>query len=883
MEPFTKTLNEVASEDIAIVGGKGANLGEMRKAGFPVPPGFCITTEAYKYVIKINNIDVLIKEVPQSIDLSDYKTINGLAGEIARRIMDAHIPDEVSSSILAAYQSAIESGKLVSVRSSATAEDLPEASFAGQQDSFLNVDPNDLVSYVKKCWASLWTERAVHYRSNNRFEHQKVYLSVVIQEMVPSEVSGVAFSMNPLNHDGNQIMIDSAWGLGEGIVSGQVTPDSFVVDKKTGEILQKEISDKSSMVSAAETGIGTVLTTTPENLKQAVSLTELQVKELAEWVRKVERYYRSPQDIEWAFAGNRFYLLQSRPITTLHTQLPVQEETEPEFFNFDPKVEWTNAGGLKERYYEPISVLGWSVIEPCQSEGLRWSVNSITGKKLSGDTRLFANVYGYLFMNFSVLKENMPIPSLSPYLAEDRKGQFIPKRSKLKEFSLSLTALRAGRKMTKHLDKAFYDMLPDYECEIKSIKNQSIILFSDQQLLEFIDRAMNLAKSFFKYQAASMGVAENLYKILAKCMVKWLKDETLSITSKLVSGFAGNLTVKTNYDVWKLAQELKQSPKLCQMLREGSVEQFLSGLEKSDEGKHFLGKLGVLLDMYGHQCSNMDIASDFWNENPRIVLSMVKGFLSASDHTNPEIREEEKRKEREQTERWVYSKLSTHQRFLLKKILPKTQTYMLLRDNRHFYVTLPLEQIKRAIHELASRWEQNGFLAAGDDIFWITLQEMRQIIQAELTNEQVQELIAKRKAAKKVHVDQLPSLFTGVPEIKEMESNAMDGFTLKGIAGSPGTVTGPVKIIRSTDDFARLKEGDILVATNTNPAWTPLFVIAKALVTDYGGSLSHGAIVAREYGIPAVLGTKNATEVLTDGHIITVDGNKGIILISPHV
>ena len=202
----------------------------------------------------------------------------------------------------------------MAVRSSATAEDLPEASFAGQQESYLNVDEKTLLESVKKCWASLWTERAIHYRINNGFDHNKVYLAVVVQQMVPSEAAGVAFSINPLTLNRLEIVIESVWGLGEGIVSGQVTPDRFIINKTGREILLREISEKEKMVIYSETGLGTKSTLTPEKIIKDPSLTDDQVLKLAKIICEIEEHFGIPQDIEWAIVGSQFYILQSRPV-----------------------------------------------------------------------------------------------------------------------------------------------------------------------------------------------------------------------------------------------------------------------------------------------------------------------------------------------------------------------------------------------------------------------------------------------------------------------------------------------------------------------------------------------------------------------------------------
>ena len=871
MNDFIRSFSEVTANDVGFVGGKGANLGEMVGAGFPVPPGFCITAEAFRRFM--GKIDIC--EVP-----TDLANIARKFREISEKILSEEIPGDLATTILNAYQSIIGCGRLVAVRSSATAEDLPEASFAGQQDSYLNVDEESLLEYVKKCWASLWTERAIHYRINKGFDHSKVYLAVVVQQMVESEASGVAFSVNPLNSNHEEVIIESVWGLGEGLVSGQITPDRYVIEKNSGKILQREIETKKNMVVRPQSGLGTVLVPILENKRSTPSLSDGQVKELAEIVCRIEEYYGSPQDIEWALAENSFYVLQSRPVTTLNLLNAISTAAdEPEFFSFDPNTEWTNVG-LKERCHQPLSILGWSIIEPCQNAGLSWLYEAVAGKKIPTGTKLFNNVYGYLYMNFTLIKKISPTSSLANFLSEDKTGEFSPKRGNLQELKLLIKSFFAGRKMAGFLDKEFYRMLPGYLQEIKGLGEYELDSLSNRELYEYLLAGRTLAESFFRYQTASLSVAEVYYKVLTGFMVKWLDDKNMSLSAKLVSGLPNNLTVESNNDVWKLARLLNQSPRLRSLFLSMSAEEFLSRAGKTGEGRFFISQLEDLLKKHGHLNTRMDIATDFWWENPVIVLSMVRGFLSDTENADPDVREWEKKKVREETEAFVRSKLSFVQRLLLNWILPLTQTYMLLRDNRHYYVTMPFSLMKKTINRLGRRLQTEGFLLSDKDIFFLTTGEIEAVILGNMGIEDSRTLIMKRKSVKEVDIQELPSLFKGWPQLESSSiSIEIEGKTLPGVGGSPGKASGPVKIIRSPGDFALFKAGEVLVTASTDPAWTPLFAIAKAVVTDYGGLLSHGAIVAREYGIPAVLGVNKATEILQDGQSITVDGYNGVVVI----
>ncbi|GAB6180920.1 PEP/pyruvate-binding domain-containing protein [Desulfotomaculum defluvii] len=865
MNEFIKSFKEVTAKDVATVGGKGANLGELFLAGFPIPSGFCITVEAYRKFIRNANLS----------DISiDRDSVAQISREIIEKIYLEKMPEELRAAIINAYYSIIGPNSPVAVRSSATAEDLPEASFAGQQDSYLNVNDETLLDSVKKCWASLWTERAIHYRIKNGFDHNKVFLAVVVQRMVPSEASGVAFSINPITFDNSQITIESVWGFGEGIVSGHINPDRFIVDKTNKKILSQGITEKEQSIVLAEDGLGTRSTLTSDNIKNASSLTTEQIISLSRYVCSIEEHFGFPQDIEWAVADNRIYILQSRPITTLSMCHSIKKADELHYFNFDPNLEWTNMQWVRERYHQPLSILGWSILAPCQSEGLRFVCETLIGKRLPADYKFYAWIHGYFYQNFTIMKEVYPSLAMKTILTTDEEKRFMPKHGFFKDLKLILNMFLKVKKLNATMDKAFNELLPGYLQEIKRLREYKLSTISDVELYQYIITCRDLGKSFFQYQLASALPADNYYTMLTK-----LLGDDVSLSAKLVSGLPNNLTVETNDDVWCLAQTLQKSPQLLMAFHANSTESFLNHAGNSEDGCHFISELNDLLNKHGHLNTNMDIATDFWWEKPDIVFAMIRGFLSTNDKYDPITRGLEKKDVREKTEKYVRSKLSFVKKYIFNRILDPTQRYMLLRDNRHYYITMPFSLIKKAIREMSQRLQEEGILKhAEKDIFYLTIDEIEMIIKRNIDTKNVDHLISLRKAQKSIDIDALPAIFNGWPEIKcDQETRQHNGGILKGIGGSPGIASGPVKVIRSLNDFAQFKAGDVLVANNTDPAWTPLFAIASAVVTNYGGLLSHGAIVAREYGVPAVLGVTDVTETLKDGQIIEVNGSKGTV------
>jgi len=324
---FIKWFGELSREDVGLVGGKGANLGELTRAGIPVPPGFCVTADAYRYFVEKTGLQEKIKSIISKNDINNYEQLEKNTDSVRRLIIHTSMPTEIREEILEAYRSLFKDMPPgpVAVRSSATAEDLPDASFAGQQDTYLNVvGEGEVVKYVSKCWASLWTTRATYYREKQGYDHFDVYLSAVIQQMVSTAKSGVAFTVNPVNENRSEILINASWGLGEAVVSGTVTPDEYIVEKGSCKILQKTIASKDKMVvKDPDRELGTVTVNVEQWLGkefvQKQCLTEDEIRELAQVVTKIEEHYGSPQDIEWASdeRNGAFYLLQARPITTL--------------------------------------------------------------------------------------------------------------------------------------------------------------------------------------------------------------------------------------------------------------------------------------------------------------------------------------------------------------------------------------------------------------------------------------------------------------------------------------------------------------------------------------------------------------------------------------
>ncbi len=881
---YIRWFEEVGAGDVGLVGGKAANLGEMAVARLPVPPGFCLAAGAYRDFIQAAALDEPIRDILAETRQDDPADVEAKTARIRDLIAQQEVPAPMVEQILKAYHRlAMELGKTdvsevpVAVRSSATAEDLPTASFAGQQDTYLNVcGTEELVECVKNCWASLWTARAVTYRARQGFDHHKVYLAVVVQAMIDSEISGIIFTANPMTGNPDEVVINASWGLGEAIVSGLVTPDSFTVRKSDGHIVSRQMGSKDRVIEYAKEG-GTVERETPPERREVPALTDEQVAEVAALGQRIESHYGVPQDIEWTYAQGRLYVLQSRPITTLAPPLAEEAAAETEY----------NRTMFVEMFPDPLSPIFLSAIQPMLAGMLAFFFEAV-GLKPPEGMEAVGVFYNQPYFNRDYIEAALePLPQ---WVREQMVAQVVNPFTRYEEGprgGLNLPYLRVAAQFLRFM-VIFPGQLPHlvarYQTEVAEVAALPLDTIPDEDIVEHIHQlVLGTASRLLNYDFIMITLCNRAYQMLGRLLEPYFEESTQELRIKLISGVTGNATMNTNKALWDLGQKAKASPVVSEMLRRYDESEVIAHLEETPQGRAFLDEMERFLSEYGHREIRMDILYPTWGEDPAPVLSFVRGYLDVDEAQSPHRQQERLVKERQELMEVVGSRLAQglRGRFLIWPIfrwaLKQTQIHTRERDTMHFELTRLFPPFRLLLLELGRRWAERGLFAQPEDVFFLGLDELAEKARSPRP---VQELIAQRRSEFEANKGPVwPDIIRGDEELQAegRETAVVSEGQLGGLGASPGLATGVARVIRGPEEFGELKKGDILVAPFTNPIWTPLFAIAAGVVTEVGGMLSHGAIVAREYGIPSVMGIPGATDLVPEGEMIAVDGNKGIV------
>lgn len=841
---FVRHFQEIDDDDLPFVGGKGLNLGKLTRAGFQVPNGFCVTTDAYRMSVES------ISE-PNSSNIKDIELSPELIGEVLKAREALHT-------------------NTVAVRSSATAEDLDTASFAGQQDTFLNVESDELIEAIKKCWGSLWSERAIAYRRSQDIQDDGLAMAVVVQEMCNADVSGVLFTVSPFNEDVS--IIESNWGLGESVVSGEITPDSFQVSRETGDLIDSTVAMKREMITAS--GVSEVTT----DLQNVPSLTDVQLKELVHLGIKVENLYGQPMDIEWAFADGELVFLQARPITT-QTHTPIdgrdaatekirQEEIQKLKTLVEPNGTIWSHHNLAEVLPAPLPMT-WEIMKHFMSgegglgkayRGLGFYpskrvdkmgiLDLICGRiyvNLNRETELFFDGFPFAH-DFDTLKHN-PTKAMYAEAAFNIKKSTTAFWLKLPLYIIRMSKAELRlRKLRAEFDSDLTEeIFPKFKENVEHEQDISYSELSDADLVRKfktwrIKTLDDFAQKVLTVTVLAAFSLQRLEAVLQKCV-----DETTAknLASRLISGISGNLTVETN-------EKLQQV---------GTGELTLADFIKE----------------YGHRTvGEFELAEPRWRENTSYLEQIIASFTQEdSDNKEQKLVENQhftrQEKQREAAEKELAERIEKKPglRKQIESELDFTRRYMPFRETAKFYLMLGYEQIRRALVELDNRYKLNG------GIFYLLPDELDQLINGHDFIDKIAERTEKRELLLQIEVPDV--LFSdsldriGTP----LSTEAAD--TYAGVGVSAGIAKGLARVLFNPSDIQPSERDYILVCPSTDPAWTPLFLNAAGLVMERGGMLSHGAVVAREYGLPAVVNISNATHNISDGQEIQVDGNRGTV------
>jgi phosphohistidine swiveling domain-containing protein len=860
---YTVPLDEVSKDDVALAGGKGANLGELSRAGLPVPPGFVVTTRAYDAFVQAGALGEKI--AAHATQLQGDATAFEAAEEKLRALFAAtEIPDAIVDEILAAYHKLVGAdGVAVAVRSSATAEDLPGASFAGQQETYLNVrDATALLEAVKACWASLWTARAMAYRVRRGMDAAPVSLAVIVQRMVPAEAAGMLFTADPVSGEADRSVINAAWGLGEAVVGGRVTPDTLVLDKANGGVISRQTADKQLMTVYTEDGTADRPVAEARRLQPV--LDDDAAVELVRSGARIEEHFCAPQDIEWARAGGDFFILQARPITGLPPAALGDVRWEPPF----PASAWWRRQ-VVENLPEPLSPL---FDELYLRQGLELSIDAViaflgmTYLSLEdfADRPFFATINGYAYSRANYKFGWRLLPLTVRATVDELRAIF-------------------GDKTAAYWRE---QALPSYLAAIARWKAVDTLGATEERLLEGV-RELALADARYWFACALM-IARA--KVTDGLLSGFLALARPGLTSGMFLRGFPSPTVDAEAELEGLAERIRASAELQALVDRTPAAGLSDALGTTEAGKGWLDAFARYLERSGHQVYNLDFVVPTQGDDPLPVSLSLKAMTQRPGR-DPRARQQSIVAERDALVEQTARSLDPFRRKLFRVLLGWAQRFGPDREQALFYMGAGWPALRRLALELGRRLTESESLLAPEDMFFLETAEIEAATRARRAGQGRADLarLARerrelREARKRLHpppvVPPGQRLRFGPFDMSAWETqrrNEPTGAVMRGFAVSPGRVTAPASVIRSPAEFSRMEPNTILVCSTTTPAWTPLFSQARGLVTDVGGILAHGSIVAREYGIPAVLGTGIATTRIRSGQIIQVDGNEGTV------
>jgi len=862
------SFQEIDRTKLAMVGGKGANLGELsRIKGIRAPEGFCVTTEAYKKITENNQeLNSLLDELTR-VRAEERKNISEITANIRRTIERTPVPMDIAEEI-AAYLTKFGENNAYAVRSSATAEDLPTASFAGQQDTYLNIIGKDaILKHISKCWASLYTERAVIYRIQNGFDHRKVHLSVVVQQMVFPHAAGILFTADPVTSNRKVLSIDASFGLGEALVSGLVNADSYKVCN--GKVIDKKISTKKLAIYALEDG-GTKEQEIEPERQNRQALTDEQILQLERMGRKIEKHFGRPQDIEWCLVDDKFYIVQSRPITTLY---PIPEANDQENHVYI-------SVGHQQMMTDPMKPLGLSLfqltaVRPMYKAGGRLFVD-ITHELASPVGREF--VVDVLGKSDPLIKDAlMTIIERGDFiksLPDDKKEQRPGKSNK-------------GRSPADFQTQIEYDpaIVPDLikrsQTSIDELRH-NIQTKSGQDLIDFIleDAQQSKQRLFDPQSFGVIMTAMNASSWINENMREWLGEKNVADTLSLA--VPNNITSEMGLELLDVADVIRPYPKVIEYLQQVKDDNFLDELVQFDGAQETRNAIDAYLNKYGMRCSGeIDITKPRWSEKPTtlvpMMLSNIKNFEpNAGIRKFEQGRQEALKKEQELLNRLKQLPDGEQKAEETKRMIILVRNFIGYREYPKYVIVSRYFIYKRALLKEAEQLVQANVIHEKEDIYYLTFEELREVVRANKLDYQI---ISKRKDEYKIYEKLTPPrVITSDGEIiaGAYKRENLPAEAILGLPVSSGVIEGRARVTLNMED-ADIKDGDILVTSFTDPSWTPLFVSIKGLVTEVGGLMTHGAVIAREYGLPAIVGVENATRLIKDGQRIRVNGTDGYV------
>ncbi|MGW4034878.1 rifamycin-inactivating phosphotransferase [Streptomyces sp. NPDC004778] len=879
-------LGEVDEGQAGLVGGKGAHLGALSRVdGVRVPDGFCVTTDAFRRVVaRAPEVDALLDRLAGA-DPDDGQAVQALSAEVRRAVEEAVIPDGLAAEITGAV-ARLGEGAAYAVRSSATAEDLPTASFAGQQDTYLNVvGLAEVLRHVSRCWASLFTERAVIYRRRHGIDDRTVHMAVVVQRMVLPDASGVLFTADPVTGNRRTATVDAGFGLGEALVSGLVNPDVFRV--RDSEVVARAIAVKQRALQALPGG-GTREVEVEPRQQERPALTHAQVVELVRLGRRIEAHFGCPQDIEWCLTDDGFRIVQSRPITTL---FPVPDPVPEAGEGPTPRV--YVSVGHQQMMTDAMKPLGWSM----------WQRTAMVPMHEAGG-RLFVDVSPRLASSASraalldVMGKGDPLvrDALETVLERDEFELPVPDPDHAGDTGHAGPARQGGpvgppaggapEPSVTEADPAIVAELVERSERSVAALERDIRTKSGPELFDFLAEAFEEHKRVLSDPLSIRAIMAGMEATwwLNERLGEWLGEKNAA--DALTLSAPGNITSEMGLDLVDVADAIRPHPEVVAFLADvqddAHGDGFLDGLVKLPGGSAAREAIETYLRRYGMRCvAEIDITRPRWSEHPATLVPLILDNVRNFGPGAAERRFEQGRSRALRTEQDVLTRLRAlpdgeRKAAETKRMIDQVRAFAGYREYPKYGIVCRYFLYKQALLEEAGRLVRGGVLDEREDVFHLTFQEFEDVVRSRRADPR---LIARRKEAFRSYEALTP------PRVLTSDGEAVNGAyrrddvpagALAGLAVSTGSVEGRARVILDLAD-AELAEGDILVTRFTDPSWSPLFLGVAGLVTEVGGLMTHGAVIAREYGLPAVVGVERATRLIRDGQRIRVHGTDGYV------
>ncbi|HEY4307107.1 MAG TPA: rifamycin-inactivating phosphotransferase [Gemmatimonadaceae bacterium] len=850
-------FEEIDQTQTALVGGKGANLGELSHVeGIRVPAGFCVTASAFRRIVAdASSLDEQLDHLSQ-VNAQDQQTIRTVSAELRRTIEAITIPNDLASEITHAL-ARVDANDAYAVRSSATAEDSPTTSFAGQLDSYLNVSGADaILRHISRCWASLFTERAVIYRARNGIDHRHAQMAVVIQQMVFPQTSGILFTADPISGNRNVISIDASFGLGEALVAGLVNPDVYQV--RDGTIVTKTIAMKQLAIDALSGG-GTRQHAIEAANQQAPALSDAQIIRLAHLGRQIEAHFERPQDIEWCLANNDFYIVQSRPITTLFP-IPVVSDAEKHVYvSVGHQQMMTDA-------MKPLGISMWQLTAPSP-------MYSAGGRVFVDISRALSTSAGRAGL-IGMLGRSEPL--IRDALETIIERGFIPSVANVTPVVAPTAATTTPIETDANV---VTELIASEQASIDTLK-RDIQTKSGAELFDFIrtDLGARRQTSARSMQVVMGGIEATWW--LNEHLEQWLGEKNAA--DVLAQSVPNNVTSEMGLALLQVADVIRPHAAVVTLLEHATDDGFLKELPDVEGGREALDAIQAWLDRYGMRgVGEIDVTRPRWSEHPSMLVPLILGNVKDFESSEGERRFDAGKTAAANKEGEVLAGLrarpdSDQKAAETKRMIDRLRTFMGYREYPKYFIVNRYFIYKQALLREAERLVQAKVLREKEDIFYLTFQEIENVVR---TNVVDYDVIHERIDAFRVHQTLSP------PRMLTSEGETISGIyrrndfpkdALVGLGVSSGTVEGRARVIFDPTT-ADIEPGDIVVTPFTDPSWTPVFVRIKGLVTEVGGLMTHGAVIAREYGLPAVVGVERATRLIRDGERIRVDGTNGYI------